>query len=78
MQMRPIVDGLKSEFEASVAFVYLDAQDTGEGQAAFASLALPGHPSYVVFDAGGVERYRAFGVVEAAVLRRAIQAALDG
>ncbi len=76
--MRPIVDGLKSEFEARVVFVYLDAQDGGEWQAAFTSLALPGHPSYVVFDAAGSERYRSFGIVEAAVLRRAIQAALDG
>lgn len=72
--MTPIVDGLSIEFEDAVTFERLNAADDGTGQAAFESLALPGHPSVVIFDATGEEVYRGFGVIEAAELQTQIRA----
>lgn len=77
MQMRPIVDRLHAEFGESVAFTYLNAADSGAGQAAFESLSLPGHPGYVILLPDGTESYRGLGLVEETVLRSAIMAALD-
>lgn len=70
--MRPIVDGLREEFGDAIAFVYLNAADSGEGQRAFQTLRLPGHPGFVVFSADGVEMDRAFGIVSADRLRAAL------
>ncbi|MEO8611047.1 MAG: hypothetical protein ABI690_24335 [Chloroflexota bacterium] len=63
--MMPIVNGLEAEFEGRVQFVYLNAEDGGNGQRAFTAMSLPGHPSYLIFAADGSEIYRAFGSVEA-------------
>lgn len=75
--MRPIVDGLQEEFGGRVAFVYLNAADGGNGQALYEQLALPGHPSYAIFTPDGKETYRGFGIVDEAVLRENIEAALN-
>lgn len=74
--MRPIVDGLNGEYGEQVSFVYLNAADRGEGQAAYESLSLPGHPSSVIFTSDGQEAYRGFGVVDEGVLREQIEAVL--
>jgi hypothetical protein len=74
--MRPIVDGLRAEYEDRVTFVYLNAADGGMGQAIFERLRLPGHPSYVIYRPGGGEVYRAFGVLAEEILRAEIEAVL--
>jgi len=75
--MRPVVDRLQTLFAGQMVFRYVNALDGGDGETAFRRLALPGHPSYVIFTPGGVETYRTFGVVEESVLQEAIRAALD-
>ncbi len=73
--MSPIVDGLEQTYSESVTFQRLNARDEAEGQALFESLALPGHPSYVVTRPDGTETYRAFGIVEQSALVSAIESA---
>ncbi len=68
--MTPIVNGLESSYNAQIEFVSLNA--FVEGEAIFASLALPGHPSFVLFDAAGQETFRAFGIVGMGQLEREI------
>ncbi len=70
--MMPIVHGLEEEFSDRVQFIYLNAEDGTNGQAAFAASGLPGHPSYLLFAADSSEIYRAFGIVEAEALRQVI------
>lgn len=74
--MRPVVNGLEAEYGQQIAFVNLNAADRGQGQQAFESLALPGHPAFVIFDASGAEQFRTFGVVEESALRAALEDAL--
>ncbi len=74
--MTPIVHGLEEEYRESVAFLYMNAADGAEGQRAFQSLHLPGHPSYVLFGSDGKEVYRSFGLIESETLRAAIRANL--
>ena len=69
--MRPIVDGLKEQFDADMEFVYLNA-GAGEGEEIFDHLSLSGHPAYVVFSADQQETFRALGPVDETVLRAAI------
>lgn len=75
--MTPIVHGLENEFQDQVAFVYLNALDSAEGQRTFEALNLPGHPSFMLFTPDGVEVYRSFGIVEAEALRAAVENALN-
>jgi len=70
--MQPIVHRLQAEFEPDVVFSELNAADGGEGERIFNTLGLPGHPSYVIYDATGDEVYRTFGMVPAAQLRAQI------
>lgn len=72
----PIVDGLEKEF-ADLMVQRLRANDQAEGQAAFAALALRGHPSVVLFDAAGVEQYRQTGLVDEDALREQIEKLLQ-
>ncbi len=74
--MRPIVDGLKTEFGDRVLFVYFNAADGADGQALHEQLAMPGHPSYAIFTPDGKEMYRGFGIVDEVVLREKIEAVL--
>jgi hypothetical protein len=74
--MTPIVHGLEEEFEGAVAFVHLNAMDGADGEQAFQRLALRGHPAYVLFDIGGNELYRTFGIVEAGALHAEIAGSL--
>jgi len=70
--MRPIVDGLKEQFDADIEFVYVNA-GAGKGEALFDHLSLSGHPAFVVFSADHQETFRALGPVEEPVLRAAIE-----
>lgn len=74
--MQPIVNGLQETFGDRAAFASLDAADGAGGQAAYEHLALPGHPSVVIFDAAGRETYRGFGIIPADTLRAAVTVAL--
>jgi len=74
--MRPIVDGLQEEYEEQIAFVYLNAGDDADGQAIFQSLALPGHPSYIIFTQED-EVFRSFGIVDEIALIDAINKVLN-
>lgn len=74
--MMPIVNGLEAAFGNEMAFLYMNAVDDAEGQKAFDSLSLPGHPGYVIFTPAGKELYRSFGVVNLNILRDAITNAL--
>ena len=75
--MMPIVNGLEAAFGNEVVFLYMNAADNAEGQQAFETLHLPGHPSYVIFAHTGEERYRAFGIVSEDSLQLAVENALD-
>lgn len=75
--MISIVNGLEAEFDDEVVFLYMNAVDGGEGQQAFESLSLPGHPSYVIFVPPGEELYRSFGIVSEDRLQGAIESALS-
>ncbi|MBL8156688.1 MAG: hypothetical protein JNM70_21095 [Anaerolineae bacterium] len=75
--MRPIVDGLQEQYGGRVSFVYLNAFDAGEGEAAFGALSLLGHPSYVIFTPEGVERFRKVGAVDESVLVEALEAVVS-
>ena len=75
--MMPIVNGLEAAFGNEVAFLYMNAPDDAEGQKAFDSLNLPGHPSYVIFAPAGEELYRSFGIVSEDSLQGAIESALN-
>lgn len=71
--MRPIVNGLETEFTGKVTFLYVNAGDSANGTQAFRLLGLAGHPSYVLFRPGGTEVYRFVGIISADRLRSAIQ-----
>jgi hypothetical protein len=75
--MSPIVYGLEEQYTDQLAVRFLNAMDGAEGQNAFESLALPGHPSYVLYDEFGAEVWRAFGVIVQAYLRNEIDKIVD-
>jgi hypothetical protein len=74
--MMPIVNGLEEQYRGEIVFIYAHAADSATGQAAFEQLSLPGHPSYVIFDANQVERFRTFGIVPDAQLIEGIRLVL--
>lgn len=74
--MTPIVDRLEETYAETVDFRRLNAVDQDEGQRIFTLLGLPGHPSFVVFTAGGAETFRAFSILEESDLAAQIDAAL--
>jgi hypothetical protein len=74
--MQPIVDRLREQYREQIAFIDLNAADSADGQRVFERLALPGHPSFVIFSAAGQEQFRAFGIVETVALTEAIETAL--
>lgn len=70
--MLPIVHGLEETFEDQVTFVYLNAADGDVGQRTFEGYGLPGHPSYILFNAEGEEVYRTMGSLDESQLYTAI------
>lgn len=75
--MMPIVNRLEEEFADRIQFVYLNAEDGVAGQRAFESLNLPGHPAILIFSPDGEEVYRAFGIIDADILRAALMRSLS-
>lgn len=71
--MQPIVNRLEELYDNEIAFIALNAADDDTGQAAFESIGLPGHPSYVIFRADGTEHYRGFGLLGEEQLIEAIE-----
>jgi len=71
--MEPIVNGLEDQFSDNVFFVRLNARDGADGEALFGELALPGHPSYVIYDVNQQETYRAVGLIDESTLYNEIQ-----
>jgi len=74
--MLPAVRRLQDTYGDSVAFQIIDAE-SGTGAGWFEQLALPGHPSYVVFTADEREVFRTFGVVDAETLEAPIRRLLE-
>lgn len=74
--MEPIVNGLKVDFENQVTFLDFNARDGGDGEQLFSQLSLPGHPSFVIYDAAGTEVYRSLGIVEEGELLGEIEGVL--
>lgn len=72
--MQPIVNRLEDEYRDQVAFKYLNARTDGE--AAFRSLNLPGHPVTLIF-VDGQEVYRGLGIVAEDDLRAALEDASE-
>ena len=58
--MTPIVNGLKEYYGTQVDFQLLDAS-IGEGEALFEHYGLLGHPSYLLLNTDGVEKWRGIG-----------------
>lgn len=77
MRMQPIVNGLKENYGAEMAFVEVNAGDDGDGEAAFNQKNLPGHPAYLIVQPDGKELWRGFGEQNMDRLELAIQDTLE-
>lgn len=75
--MRPIVNGLEEQYQAEVDFLSLNALDNSQGETAFASYALRGHPSTVIVRPSGQVSSVHFGVVSREELDQGLQKALS-
>ena len=73
--MTPVVNGLEAEFADLIDFRSLDAA-SGEGQRAFTSYGLPGHPSYLILEPQGEVLWRSFGPQTRKALADAIEVAI--
>ncbi len=71
--MRPIVNGLRERYGKHVDFVYLNARDGAQGEAAFEFYSLRGHPSLVFVTAEGEVSWVRMGVVARAELAQVIE-----
>jgi hypothetical protein len=71
--MRPIVDGLQEQYGDQVSFVYLNAQDGGQGEKAFSFYGLRGHPSLVFVRTDGEIGWINPGISTRAELQTAIE-----
>jgi thioredoxin-like negative regulator of GroEL len=70
--MKPIVDGLSTEFEGRAAVVQLNAA-VPANEALQARYNVRGHPSFVVLDADGQAVQRFFGPQTEELLRQALE-----
>ena len=75
--MEPIVNGLEEQSGAEVDFLSLNALDGSEGEEAYESYALRGHPSTVIVRPAGQVSSVHFGVVPRQELDQALQNALS-
>jgi len=74
--MRPIVDGLGEEYRQQVDFVYLNAADRAQGQAAYEAYGLRGHPAFVWVEPSGAVGWKRIGEMSADTLEQAIREGL--
>lgn len=70
--MQSIVNGFKEEYGEQVAFIDLNAQDGADGERIFDQLGLRGHPSVILYSAGGQQTYQGIGILEEQQLRQEI------
>jgi hypothetical protein len=70
--MQPIVDGLRSEFGAQMAFEERDA-NSESGSASLRAFGLRAHPSYAIVDAKGNLLWSATGPMSLETLRERIR-----
>lgn len=75
--MRPIVNGLEAEYGDRIDFRYLNAEDGGQGEAAFRDYALRGHPTLVFVAAGGEVAWIRPGIIPEEELEREILAVIE-
>jgi hypothetical protein len=67
------VDGLREQYGDQVSFVYLNAQDGGQGEEAFSFYGLRGHPSLVFVRTDGAVSWIKPGISTRAELQTAIE-----
>ncbi|MBE0689625.1 MAG: hypothetical protein IH587_05830 [Anaerolineae bacterium] len=70
--MQPIVNGLQEQYGTQVEFHELNALDGAEGERLFDQLALPGHPSVLIYAADGQRVYWGIGLVDGQQLQSEI------
>jgi len=73
--MTPVVNGLGDEFMDKVEFRSLNA-GFSEGQSAFNSYGLRGHPSYIILNPDGDVLWRGFGTQARVILVNALEEAI--
>ena len=71
------MDGLEAECGEQVKFLYLNAEDGGQGEAAFRAYGLRGHPTIVLVRAGGEVAWSRPGVIPAGEIEREIRSSLE-
>ena len=74
--MRPIVDGIKEQYGEQADFIYLNATDGAEGQAAFEQYGLQGHPAVLWINPDGSVGWKRIGSTSAEVLKQAVEDSL--
>lgn len=74
--MTPIVNGLEEQYVDQIDFQLLDAS-LGEGKRLFDHFGLVGHPSYILLDSAGEERWRGIGPIEMNLLEGEISILID-
>jgi mono/diheme cytochrome c family protein len=73
--MKPIVDGLETQFAGQIAFQRVKA-DEGDGPALIRAYRIQGHPTFVIINPQGQEINRLIGPQSAEQLTEVIQQAL--
>lgn len=74
--MQPIVNGLEADYGTQITVLRLNALDNGEGERFFNKLGLPGHPSFLIYDATGERVYQGVGIISDEQLREATTATI--
>lgn len=77
MEMRPIVDGLEAEYGEEIDFLFLNAEDGKQGEAAFRAYRLRGHPTLVFVRPGGDVAWTRPGVIPADELEQEILSEIE-
>jgi thioredoxin-related protein len=71
MAARPVVDGIEREHQGRLVVLRLDVQDPVGAEIA-RRLDFRVTPTFIFFDAGGVELWRTFGAVDPLEVRRSL------
>jgi len=70
--MQPIVNGLQEKYGEQVDFLYLNAEDGAEGQAAFDFYKIRGHPTLMLIQPDGAIAWSRIGATTREELEQAI------
>ncbi|GAB4577437.1 MAG: hypothetical protein Fur0022_01680 [Anaerolineales bacterium] len=74
--MEPVVNGLEATYPDQIEFRAVDV-NTPEGEQAFRTYRLPGHPGYVLLNPEGEVLWQGFGEQSRESLETQLQAALE-